>query len=96
MSGLSTQGVAAACADAAVVSTLSAAAIKRVLVDRPVIPHPPGYRFEILNGVPTIPLNKPRTIFARQYNEGPVRGAGFSCDFVISRLTLRDYLPVSV
>jgi hypothetical protein len=48
MYGLSTQGVgAAACAHAALVSTLSAAAIKSVLLDRLVIQlilHPPSDR----------------------------------------------------
>ena len=51
MSGFSSQGVgAAACANADVVSAVSAAAIKRVLVENRVILHAPGNRSEKLSG----------------------------------------------
>jgi hypothetical protein len=40
-------------------------------------------------------LNKSRTAFARQYDDA-FRRITFFRDFVIFRITLGDYLPVSV
>jgi hypothetical protein len=95
MSGFSSHGDGAGlCANADVVSAPSAAAIKRVLVEDLVIVHAPSNRFEkssashrcfeqITNAiVPSI-----RRVFSPQFTLD---------DFVIPRIRLRDYLPLSV
>src|ERR1700722_13741756 len=92
MSGESTHGVGSAlCAKADVVSTLSAAAIKNVLVENFVIPRAPRHRSEKSANV----LNKSRTLSSRQYDElfGAAQGRA------TSRFRApgpRDYLAVSV
>jgi hypothetical protein len=90
MSGVSTQGVGTgAWANAGVVSAPSAAAIKRVFVENLVIVHSP--RQPIVDPV----LNKSRTPLPRQYDE-TVRRSARPEEFVISRVSLRDYVPVPV
>src|SRR5450759_2349265 len=79
MSGASTQDVGlAASAKAEVVSAVSAAAIKKVLVENPVILHAPKKLRRLANL-----LNKSRTSLSRQYDE-PIRRSprpGRLCDF---------------
>jgi hypothetical protein len=63
VSGFSSQGVAA-CAKAAVERAVSAAAIKKVLAENPVMVMLPG----IHATRPPIVLNKSRTALSRQYD----------------------------
>jgi hypothetical protein len=97
MSGDSTQGVgAAAWAKAETVSAAGAAAIKKaaiknVLTENRVIPHPPHAAFEKIEGRPV--LNKSRTSSFRQYDE---RRAGCGvlrlCDFPLPTSRLSSLL----
>jgi hypothetical protein len=71
MSGFSSQGVGAGlCANADVESAVSAAAIKNVLVENPVIIAAPGNPCKYANI-----LNKSRTPLPRQYDETYRRSA---------------------
>src|SRR5260370_31455473 len=101
MSGASTQGVGAAVsANADVVSAISAAAIKKVLVENLVTTRPPATGLQSWSVC--LCLNKPRTPFARQHDRPIHRSASpetldfMISDFVIPRIRLRDYLSVSV
>src|ERR1700737_1778679 len=90
MSGVSTQGVGAAlCANADVVSAVSAAAIKRVLVENLVITHAPSNRSEKV-WRPANFLNKSRTPLSRQYDESCRRDRRpyDFCDFPLPTLRL--------
>src|SRR6266481_163911 len=89
MSGVRTHGVgAAACANADVVSAVSAAATKRVLVENLVIMHSPSNRSKKL--APAHFLNKSRTPLSRQYDYSIRRSRRLGlCDFPLpaSRLS---------
>src|SRR5437016_3715783 len=91
MSDFSSQGVgAAACAKAGDASMPNAAVMKKVLIEILVIVVPPGgrnrllpQRFEQITNAVTPSIRR------------DVRPSRFLCDFVIPRIALRDYGPVT-
>src|SRR5664280_2533717 len=98
MSGDNSQGAGlASCAKAAVVSAVSAAATKTVLVENLVILHAPSSQSEKTDPAIAVDslLNKSRTPSSRQY-DAPDRCGARIQDFGICRARRCDYPEVQV
>jgi hypothetical protein len=95
MSGFNSQGVgAAACANAEVVSAVSAAVIKKLLVENRIIVILPAAENSL-----SCPLFEQITnVIIPSMAASPHHAwrSPFSCDFVISRLPPRDYVPLCI
>src|SRR3954454_616388 len=92
MSGFSSHGAgAAACANAEVVSAASAAAIKKLLVENPVIVILPAAENSL--SCPVIEQITNVVIPSMPPSPHHASRSPFSCDFVISRVASGDYVP---